>query len=192
MSIIVVLPGTSPHRFDRKLINFLAIGGLAAALAACTSDVSLEDFNVSRKISNIAATATTSTLAFQAGRDFTERPITQADLIGPQGQCAGPGFAQGATGTDGQPNGAPAFAQGGVALQMTECEVVQRVGAPDGMEFGNKDRERNVVLTYKSGARPGIYRFAGGRLYSIERVEEPPAPARAQKKSAPAKKRPPA
>jgi hypothetical protein len=189
MSIIVVLSGTSPHRFDRKLINVLAIGGLAAALAACTSDVSLEDFNVSRKISNIAATATTSTLAFQASRDFTERPITQADLIGPQGQCAGPGFAPGA---DGQLNGAPAFTQGGVALQMTECEVVQRVGAPEGIEFGNKDRERTVVLTYKSGARPGIYRFAGGRLYSIERVDEPPAPARAQKKSAPAKKRPPA
>jgi hypothetical protein len=189
MSMIVVPPGKSPQRFDRKLMNMFAIGGLATALAACASDISLDDFNLSRKISNVAASATTTTLAFQGGRDFSERLVTQADLVGPQGQCAGPGFAPGG---DGQPNAAPVIAQSGIALQMTECEVVQRAGAPDGIEFGNNAGERNVVMTYTGGARPGIYRFSGGRLYSIERVAEPPAPAKAQKKSAPAKKRPPA
>ena len=191
---MIVLPlGKSPQRIDRKLTNVLAIGGLAVALAACTSDVSLDDFNLSRKLSNIATSATSTTLSFQGGRDFTERPITQADLVGPQGQCAGAGIDPSATGADGQPNAAPVIAQSGIALQMTECEVVQRAGGPDGIEFGNNTGERNVVLTYRGGARPGIYRFAGGRLYSIERVGEPAAAApKAQKKSAPAKKRPPA
>jgi hypothetical protein len=189
MSLIVVPPGRSPQRLRRKLTNVLAIGGVAAALAACTSDVSLDDFNLSRKISNVAASATNTTLSFQGGRDFSERPITQGDLIGPQGQCSGPGVAPG---EDGQPNAAPVIAQSGVALQMTECEVVQRAGGPDGIEFGNNAGERNVVMTYTGGARPGIYRFSGGRLYSIERVGESPAAPKAQKKAAPAKKRPPA
>ena len=45
-----------------------------------------------------------------------------------------------------------------------------------------------VTLTYLSGERPGIYRFAGGRLASMERVAEPPQPkkpAKTAKKSAP-------
>jgi hypothetical protein len=190
MSLIVVPPGGSPQRLRRKLINVVAIG-VAAALAACTSDVSLDDFNLSRKISNVAASATNTTLSFQGGRDFSERPITQGDLIGPQGQCSGPGAGP-ASGGEGQPNDAPVIAQSGIALQMTECEVVQRAGGPNGIEFGNNPGERNVVMTYTGGARPGIYRFAGGRLYSIERVGESPAAPKAQKKAAPAKKRPPA
>jgi hypothetical protein len=189
MSLIVVPPGRSPLRLRRRLINVLALGGLVAAVAGCTSDVSLDDFNLSRKLSNVASSATTTTLAFQGGRDFSERPITQADLVGPQGQCAGPGAASGG---EGQPNDAPVIAQSGIALQMTECEVVQRAGGPDGLEFGNNAGERNVVMTYTGGARPGIYRFSGGRLYSIERVGESPAAPKAQKKAAPAKKRPPA
>jgi hypothetical protein len=191
MPLMVVPPGRSPQRFDRKVINALAIVGVAAALAACASDISLSDFSVSNKLSNIA-TNTSASLSFQGGRDFSERPITQADLVGPQGQCASAGLAPSETGADGQPNAAPAIAQSGIALQMTECEVVQRAGGPDGIEFGNNAGERIVVLTYTGGARPGIYRFAGGRLSSIERVAEPTAAPKAQKKSAPAKKRPPA
>jgi hypothetical protein len=80
----------------------------------------------------------------------------------------------------------------GIALQMTECEVVQRAGNPEGIEFGNEGGERSVVLTYTAGARPGIYRFGGGRLYSIERAPEPAGAAKPQKKSPPAKKRSPA
>jgi hypothetical protein len=75
--------------------------------------------------------------------------------------------------------------QGGVALQMTECDVVRRAGAPERVELGANERgERAVVLTYARGPRPGVYRFAGGRLYSIERGPEPPAPARQQKAAA--------
>jgi hypothetical protein len=190
MSLMGVPPGRSPQRFERRLIDLLAIGALAAVLAACTSDVSLDDFNLSRKINNVKDAAS-STLSFGGGRDFSVRPVTQADLVGPQGQCADAGPGPGPTGEDGQPNAAT-IVQSGIALQMTECEVVQRAGGPDGIEFGSNPGERNVVLTYTHGGRPGIYRFAGGRLYSIEGVAEPQAPARPQKKSAPAKKRPPA
>ena len=78
--------------------------------------------------------------------------------------------------------------QTGISLQMTECEVVSRAGAPDNIEVGVNERgERAVALTFMRGARPGIYRFAAGRLNSIERGPEPPAPPKPQQKP-PAKK----
>src|SRR3954453_7088438 len=187
MSLNVDPCARSHQRFARKLVHSLAIAGLRSILGACAVDLNVSDLNLGNKISNLG----TSTLSFQGGRDFSVRPITQADLVGPQGQCVDAGPGPGPTGEDGQPNAAPVV-QGGIALQMTECEVVQRAGGPDGIEFGSNPGERSVVLTYTHGGRPGIYRFAGGRLYSIQGVAESPAPARPQKKSAPAKKRPPA
>jgi hypothetical protein len=76
---------------------------------------------------------------------------------------------------------------------MTECEVVKRAGAPDQIELGTTDRgERALTLTYSHGPRPGVYRFAGGRLASIERGAEPAAPPAAQAKpKKPAPKKPP-
>ena len=73
--------------------------------------------------------------------------------------------------------GAPPVITGGprgVALQMTECEVVRVAGTTDRVEIGANERgQRIVTLTYMSGARPGIYRFVGGRLASMDRVAEP-------------------
>ena len=67
-----------------------------------------------------------------------------------------------------------------IALDMTECDVVKRAGQPEQVDFGTNERsERTVVLTYLRGARPGIYRFAAGRLTSIERAPEPPRAAQA-------------
>lgn len=81
----------------------------------------------------------------------------------------------------------------GIALQMTECQVVQVAGYTDRVEIGANERgQRAVTLSYLSGVRPGIYRFVGGRLASMERVAEPPQPKKQQqrptktaKKSAP-------
>lgn len=80
----------------------------------------------------------------------------------------------------------------GIALQMTECQVVQLAGNTDRVEINANERgQRSVTLTYMTGPRPGIYRFLGGRLASMERVAEPPQPAKPQravknaKKSAP-------
>lgn len=178
------------QRLNATLTWTSALAALASLLAGCTSDISLEDFNVARRATNFA---TAQSLSFSApGRDFTVRPVTQADLVDAQGQCvpvaSAPAPAAAAPDAAGDAAaGAPALVQGGIALQMTECDVVSRAGAPDNIEFGSTERgERSVVLTYMRGPRPGIYRFAGGRLYSIERGPEPPAPP---KKAAPAKKK---
>jgi hypothetical protein len=189
MSLNVDPCARSHQRFARKLVNSLAIAGLASILGACAVDLNVSDLNLGNKISNLG----TSTLSFQGGRDFSVRPITQADLVGPQGQCSGsPGPSMTTTDGDGQSATAPALMTSGIALQMTECEVVQRAGSPEGIEFGNEGGERSVVLTYTQGARPGIYRFGGGRLYSIERAPEPAGAAKPQKKSPAPKKRAPA
>ena len=46
----------------------------------------------------------------------------------------------------------------------------------------NPGGDRAVALTFNSGPRPGVYRFAGGRLTEMDRVEVPRAAARAAKK----------
>ena len=77
---------------------------------------------------------------------------------------------------------------GGIALQMTECDVVRRAGAPEQLQVGADERgERAVVITYIRGPRPGIYRFNAGRLTSIERAPEAPG-AKAAPKAKPPKK----
>ena len=78
---------------------------------------------------------------------------------------------------------------------MTECQVVGVAGYTDRVEISADPRgQRMVTLTYLSGERPGIYRFIGGRLASMERVAEPPQPKKPQKatKTAKAKKTAPA
>ena len=77
----------------------------------------------------------------------------------------------------------------GIALQMTECDVVRVAGYTDRVDIGANERgQRSVTLTYLNGVRPGIYRFVGGRLASMERVAEPPQPkkpTKSAKKTAP-------
>ena len=77
----------------------------------------------------------------------------------------------------------------GIALQMTECQVVRVAGYTDRVEIGADPRgQRTVTLTYLSGARPGIYYFVGGRLTSMERVAEPQQQKKQQKTTKTAKK----
>jgi len=110
-------------------------------------------------------------------------PVGPADLVDSQGLCAGPAAA---------PVSSDAVAPRGVSLQMTECEVVRALGQPQSIEFAPQpDGQRHAVMTYTSGERAGIYRFADGRLTAIERGDEPPPPAVAKKPSA-KKPRPPA
>ncbi|MEJ0077277.1 MAG: hypothetical protein WDO17_17930 [Alphaproteobacteria bacterium] len=61
----------------------------------------------------------------------------------------------------------------GIALRMTECQVVAVAGYTDRVEIsGGPGGQRLVTLTYLSGTRPGIYRFVNGRLNTMERVAE--------------------
>jgi hypothetical protein len=90
------------------------------------------------------------------------RTLGPPALLAPDGSCA----AQSGE-----------FIGAGVALEMSECDVVHRTGAPDNVEVStDRGGDRVAVLTYVRGDRPGIYRFVAGRLKSIERVAEPPAP----------------
>ena len=141
-------------------------------------------------------------------------PVTAEDLVDASGRCAGtfvpaePGGDQAAaaqavgaqaqaadTPTAGQPTvavqqpGAPTI-PAPIALEMTECDVVKRAGVADRVEIGANERgERSATLTFLQGARPGIYRFADGRLKSMERAPVPPAPPKpVRKKPAPKSK----
>ena len=78
---------------------------------------------------------------------------------------------------------------GGIALGMTECQTVQRAGAPSNVAISAGEKgERKVVLTYLSGPWPGIYTFASGRLNVVERAPEQPKPAKAAPQKTPKKK----
>jgi hypothetical protein len=129
--------------------------------------------------------------------------VTAEDLVGPDGSCASDGTVPAAApgpaaepeppapATDGANPRTPASAPAndallqpavGIALGLSECEVVRRAGHPDRVDVGTDDRnERSVVLTYSHGERAGIYRFREGRLFTIERVavtEEPKKPVK--------------
>ena len=79
----------------------------------------------------------------------------------------------------------------GIALAMTECQVVSVAGYTDRVEIGTNERgERTVTLTYLTGERPGIYRFRGGRLVGMERVAEPPVAKKPQRPTKAAKSQP--
>ena len=76
----------------------------------------------------------------------------------------------------------------GISLAMTECQVVSVAGYTDRVDVSaNEHGERLVTLTYLSGDRPGIYRFRGGRLVSMERVAEPPEAKKPQRATKTAK-----
>ncbi len=82
-----------------------------------------------------------------------------------------------------------ALTLGGIALGMSECDVVRRAGLPGNVNIGGGDKgERRVVLTYLSGSWPGIYTFDAGRLKVVDRAPEPAPSAKPPAKKKKAKK----
>jgi hypothetical protein len=168
-----------------RMLHLPSLGGglsLAAALlvAGCAGD-SLPKLAVPSLPSpswNAASTAAKPTREPQA--------VTAADMVNGEGQCAA---LEPTAAADAGPAATPAPA-GTASLGMTECEVVRRVGQPLRVEIGNDERaERTVVVTYLQGVRPGIYRFRGGRLVSVERVPEQSTPKPEKKKPSKSKER---
>jgi hypothetical protein len=112
----------------------------------------------------------------------SKRPITANDLVSANGACpppSGPAVPAPAP-VAGQPgaiapdSAAPSLLGGGIALGMTECEVVWRAGAPASVQIGsNPSGGRSAVLTFNGGPRPGVYHFEGGRLADMDRVDVP-------------------
>ncbi len=85
----------------------------------------------------------------------------------------------------------PAFL-GGVALGMTECQVVRRAGPPSNVAIGgDANGTRKVVLSYLGGNWPGIYHFQSGRLKVIDAAPEQAKPvAKSKSRRQKAKKKP--
>jgi hypothetical protein len=121
-----------------------------------------------------------------------EQVITASDLVDANGACPGLSVqpAPGGAETSPQPDSSSLLG-GAVGLGMSECDVVRRAGQPASVEIGqNPGAVRTALMTFKSGPRPGLYRFEGGKLIDVEAVELPPPPAAAKAKPAKAKKPP--
>src|ERR1700685_1898503 len=119
-----------------------------------------------------------------------DRPITANDLVDGNGGCPTPVSASsaqpGAAGDD-----AATLVGQGVAIGMTECDVVQRLGQPNNVNLGqNPNGLRGAGLTSTAGLRPGLYRFEGGKLTEMDRVEQPPQPEQKAPPKKVAKKKP--
>ena len=128
------------------------------------------------------------------GETRQDRPITANDMVDANGAC--PNYVAPAPSASANPGEGPAatpdtsaLLNGGVALGMSECDVVARLGQPTAVNLGrNANGFRSAVLTFRTGPRPGIYRFNNGRLAEMDRVEErPPAPEQKTTKKKPAK-----
>ncbi len=141
-----------------------------------------------------------------AGYSFSElsetkkqqRPITPNDLVNGNGSCpapvapvaAGPaapapGAAAGAPpGSPGAPAGDMSSLMGsGIALGMSECDVVLRAGQPSSVQIGSAPNgDRTAVLTFESGPRAGAYHFLRGALTELDSVAPAPAPPQVAKK----------
>ena len=143
------------------------------------------------------------------------KPVASEDLIDPDGRCPVPAKAHEAAAEPPPPDrpvgsiagdlahapmpeatpasayqqpGAPQLV-GGVALGMSECEVVRRAGLPGNVNIGvGMTGNRRVVLIYLSGPWPGIYTFDSGRLKVVDRVAEQPASPKEPPKTKKAKK----
>ena len=167
----------------RHLQIFTAVAMLAAGSGACAPS-SLTEIGSVNLLPKVGSLARPDWMTYSGNKEeFALRPATAADLVSADGQCAPAADAPPPTPAqdlDAAPQAAP-LQSGGIALQMTECDVVRRAGAPEQLQIGDERGERTTVITYIHGPRPGIYRFSAGRLTSIERAPE--APGRAAPKA---------
>ncbi len=173
--------------------DICVVGALAGALAlgACANvDAENKDAWFSKPFQFVSRSGGYTFSELQESKDRT-RPITANDLVAANGSCPPPPAVQQAPAavTSNQAGGAAATADtstllgGGVALGMSECDVVFRAGAPSAVQLGkNPNGDRTAVLTFDSGPRPGIYHFEAGKLMEVERAQTAPAAAQSAKK----------
>lgn len=141
--------------FREASVLVAAAAGLSAG--ACSNMPSWADVKLPSASTFIPA----NTNSLNRAALNTGRPVAAADLVDAQGACA---------------EAAPSESEGqsiarGVSLDMTECQVVQALGAPEATDIvRNEQGDRTVTLTYLRSERAGLYRFVRGRLVSIERA----------------------
>jgi hypothetical protein len=139
----------------------------AVSAGGCSMTPDFSEFRLPNKNTFVP----TSTAAY-VGPVSQTGPVNPSDLVDGQGYCAGQAQAQGSA--EASP---PAALGRSVGLEMTECDVVRALGPPQSVNVGGENGTRTALLTYRSGDRPGVYQFFGGRLKSIEQGDEPaPAP----------------
>jgi hypothetical protein len=173
---------------ESKYSSALAALALAIALCGCTSGT----FDASTLFSKpIDLLGSKSGYTYsQLGEARQDRRITANDLVDANGACPTPAPPEQTQSAPGNPGASPAASPGaasllggGVAIGMSECDVVSRVGQPTTVNLGQSPNgDRATVLTFASGPRPGVYRFVGGRLKEMDRVDEPPPPPQTAKK----------
>ena len=178
--------------------DICVVGALAGALAlgACANVDENKDAWFSKPFQFVSRAGGYSFSELQESRERT-RPITANDLFAANGSCPPPPAVQQApaaapAAAANQPGSAPATADtstllgGGIALGMSECDVVFRAGAPSAVQIGkNPNGDRTADLTFNSGPRPGIYHFQAGTLMQIEQVQTAPAQTAKKKPASP-------
>jgi hypothetical protein len=180
-----------------KNVSRAALLAAAGALAACTS--SLPDFT-QFKLPTARAVLPQNVDTYVAPVSSRAlKPVGPTDLVDAQGACAAMAPPPAAAAEQGSETGAgpaaPSMAgpavPGPVGLEMTECEVVAAVGPPRSVNIASDEHgARKVTMIFMGNERAGTYEFVGGRLKSLERGPEPPAPPpQPKKKPATAKKR---
>jgi hypothetical protein len=172
------------------------VGALAGALAlgACANvDTENKDAWFAKPFQFVSRAGGYTFSELQESRDRT-RPITANDLVAANGSCPPPPAVQqapvaAAGAAANQPGSAPPAADtstllgGGIALGMSECDVVFRAGAPSAVQIGkNPNGDRTAELTFNTGPRPGIYHFQAGALMQIEQAQTAAPAAQTAKK----------
>lgn len=175
---------------------------LAVALSGCANPDVL-DSNERWFSRSFDLTGRNGGYTFSELKDNERNRVVDANgLVSPNGACPTPvaaaPAAPAAAGPGVMPNGAPPDASAPsllgapVALGMTECQVVDRAGAPASVQIGtNPNGDRTALVTYDSGPRPGIYHFERGRLMDMDRVAvAAPEPKVTKKKPRVVRKKP--
>jgi len=168
--------------------------GMAVALSGCANvDFDSEQAWFSKPLDLFGRSKGGYTFSELQETKQRQRPITATDFVNANGTCpprpapqVAPPAAAGQAGAPAASGDTDRLLGGGIALGMSECDVVYRAGPPSSVQIGkNANGDRSAVLTYSGGPRPGIYHFERGTLAAMDRVAAPaPAPEVAKKKSA--------
>jgi hypothetical protein len=179
--------------FRLKRLRVVPALVLAAALCGCANvDFDNTQAWFAKPLDVAGRNAGGYTFSELAETKQRQHPITANDLVDGNGACPAaaappaPPQAQASPAAPATPApGATAesLLGGGVALGMSECDVVARAGAPSQVQLGkNPNGDRTAVLTFNAGPRAGIYRFEHGELMTMDRVATPAPPPQVAKK----------
>src|SRR5262249_34468175 len=168
------------QRVIQIVLRMIAMATLACAMAACSSDLSLNGVTLVPKPETLLRKPDWTT--FSGGKnEFELRPVTAADLVGAEGQCNSRGGEAAADPT--APGGG---GSGGIPVQIAEGGGGRRAGPGEKNDNRSGGRGRRAgPLPFLRGLGRGVYRFGGGRRVSTGRAPgPPPAPAKPQKGTA--------